>query len=479
VDSQSDPVGNHLHASPATPTRGQAPEVDRARYRSRRMEGRLACLLLTVLGSAQEPAFGSVDAVPAPAESIQLGTDLRLELVGGDVLVVRGAERLTVARTAPTGCVHAITRDENGTVFAGAENGLFVLDDRHLVLDPADVRDGVPPGAIRGVFADGKGRLWLCTDTAFAAMDVSFCFGRTFGAVDGVPAPPFRGVCDGGSGRVLLSTAAGVFAYTPDRGECPRARGGVVREELVASTTGTAAVRLGVDALGGATLRQRRRHHHLLEPLNGDTLRGLQPGTHVVEVHAVDRDLRRQLVAEYTVQVPLPLMLAPRVLPAVAAAAALLLFVLAFRTFDPRASLSRRIASSAGRAALLGVVALQLLAACLGYGRAWPFIGFSMYTETYRENSVLYRPHIVALRADGSRCPIDEAGVLQDGSWQMLAETLHGGDRACCEFLDHLDRCCVPGEAPFAGFLVGDGRIRLTADGPVDVAPTILVRWLR
>jgi hypothetical protein len=38
------------------PDKGPAPEVDRARYRSWRMEGRLACLLLTVLGSAQEPA---------------------------------------------------------------------------------------------------------------------------------------------------------------------------------------------------------------------------------------------------------------------------------------------------------------------------------------------------------------------------------------------------------------------------------------
>ncbi|HEU4418976.1 MAG TPA: hypothetical protein VFT55_08555 [Planctomycetota bacterium] len=445
------------------------------------MAGRLASLLLTVCVSAQEPPFASVDAVVAPVESIQLGPGLRLDLAGGDVLVVRGAERLTVARTAPTGRVNALTRDVNGTVFAGADTGLFVLDDGHLVLDPADVRDGVPPGAVRGVFADGKGRLWMCTDTAFAAMDVGFCYGRTFGAGDGLPAPPFRGVCDGGSGRVLLATAAGVFAYTPDRGEGPRARGGVVREQLKASTGAAAALRLDVDALGGATLRQRRRHHHLLEPVDGDELHGLRAGTHVVEVYAVDRDLRRELVAEYTVQVPLPQILDLRVLPAFAAVAGLLLFALAFCTADPRASLSRRVANAAGRAALLGVVALQLLAACLGYGRSWPFVGFSMYTETYRENAVLYQPRIVALRADGSHRVMQphEAGVFQDGYWQMLAEVVHGGDHARREFLGLLDCCRLPGEAPYAGYLLGDGRIRLTADGPFDVAPTIFVRWAR
>jgi hypothetical protein len=210
-------------------------------------------------------------------------------------------------------------------------------------------------------------------------------------------------------------------------------------------------------------------------------LRGLGPGRHVVEVHAVVRDLRRELVAEYAVTVPLRPALLPRVLLPLAAFAALLLFGLAWRWGDPAASAWRRTLRAAAQTLLLAVVALQLLAACLGYGRSWPFVGFSMYTETYGENAVLHRPRIVALRADGTARPLleREAGVVQDGYWQMLAEVVHGGDDAARAFLAQLDAVRAAGEPPYAGFELRDGRIRLTAHGPVDVAPTVLVRRTR
>ncbi len=441
----------------------------------------VALLLISAAVLAQEPAFVSVQSVSAPVERLELSPGVRLELAAGELTLVRGGEARPAARTSATGRVHAMTLDANGTLFAACDAGLFVLDAEHPVLDAADVRDGVPAGAPRSVFADGKGRLWLCSDREFGVMDVRFGFGRTFTAADGVPAPPFVRVADGGGGRVVLVTAAGAFAYTPDRGPPPRARNGVVRESVGASTDGVAAVTLDVEALGGAVFRQRRRHHHLLQPVDGGALRGLGPGRHVVEVHAVDRDLRRALAGEYTVTVPLPKALDPRVLPAAAAFAALLLFVCAWRCSEPAAARARRLAGAAGRTALLGVVALQLLAACLGYGRSWPFVGFSMYTETYRENAILHRPRIVALRADGSRRPLHEyeAGVMQDGYWQMLAEVVHGGDAAARAFLAQLDARHAGGEPAYSGFLLGDGRIRLTANGPVDVAPTVFVRWQR
>jgi hypothetical protein len=444
----------------------------------------LASLLLVASAHAQDPPFVALmTAAPVPGR-LDLLADLHLQREGFELFAVHRGERFVVPRTAPTGRVHAFTRDAGGTVFVGTDAGLFVLDAQHVVLDPADVRDGVPSGAVRGVYADGSGRLWLCTETAFGVVDPRFGHGRTFGAADGLPAGPFHGVSGGFTGTregVVLWTGDRPFAYTPDRGDGPRARGGVVRAELTASADGIAPFTLDVEALGGPTLRQRRRHHHLLQPVDGGALRGLGPGKHVVEVHAIDRDLRRALVAEYTVTVPLPKALDPRVLPVAAGAVALLLLAIAFRSGPRDAGIARRLVLAAARTALLLVVGLQLLAACLGYGRSWPFVGFSMYTETYRESSVLHRPRIVATCADGSPRPLHEheAGVVQDGYWQMLAEVVHGGGAAADAFLAQLRRRQPYGEQPYAGFVLGDGRIRLTADGPVDVAPTIFVRWPR
>src|SRR5436190_15740993 len=106
--------------------------------------------------AAREPAFVAVGAVPPPVTRIELAGDLRIELEDGELFALSGAGRGMVPRTAPTGRVHAVTRDGTGTVFVGTDAGLFVLDAEHLVLDPADVRDGVPAGALRGVLADGK-----------------------------------------------------------------------------------------------------------------------------------------------------------------------------------------------------------------------------------------------------------------------------------------------------------------------------------
>lgn len=455
----------------------------------------LAALDLTGPLAAQEGAAaaferlaaGASAAVAAPTR-LPLADGLVLELVAGDVVAVTPAGRRPLARSAPTGACRAFTRHPHGTVFVACERGLFVCDRDHLVLDGADLRDGVPPGAPVGVHCDAAGRVWLCTERAFGVVDARFGFGRTFGAADGVPPGPYLGVtatAGEGSAGLVLQTAMGAFAYRPDLGPPPRLVGDVMPattrrqiplRQVTASSDGTVPIALRAAASGGATLRQRNVHHHLLRPIDG-ALTGLRPGRHTVEVHAVDRDLRRTVVARYRVHVPLPTRFDPRTLLPLAFGAVLLVFGLAL--WSARATGWRRVIVAGVRTALVAVVGLQLLAATLGYGRSWPFVGFSMYTENWHEGDVLHRARIYALTAEGEwlRREPHAIGVIQDGYWQVLGEVVHGDDARRDELWHLVERSRQRDDPRFVGYVLADGRIRLTRNGPVYAAPTVMVHY--
>jgi hypothetical protein len=420
--------------------------------------------------------------VAPPRPLLVLSADVRLVLTSGELRLVTATEKRAVGCTRADGPgeVHAMAQSAFGTVFVAADHGLFVLDAAHPVLDPMDLRDGVPPGVPRSLLFDERGRLWLCTDEAFGVVDPRFGFGRTFGAADGVPAAPFTRLGQDAEGRILLAARDGTFAYQPDVGSPPwLAPTGAGPSTVVANEQGEVDLGLVVQARGGATLRQRRQHDHQLRAMQGSTLHGLRPGDHRVEVHALDRDLRRAIVTTVDVHVPLAPVFDARVLPAIAVAAALLLFVLALRAARAAPSPGRRLRMAASGSALVFVCGLQLLAAYLGYGRSWPFVGFTMYTHTWQENSILYKPQIEGLLADGTRVAgaEHEIGLLQDGYWQMLAEVVFGGEPAQRAFLQRWNAGRHAGLPRLAGFWLADGRIRLTAQGPVDAAPTVLVRY--
>ncbi|MBX3463829.1 MAG: hypothetical protein KF830_11725 [Planctomycetes bacterium] len=443
-----------------------------------RLLASLASLCAVATGRAQD--FVPTAAVVAPPAAVALGHDRRLELVDGSLWLSGADGRRPVGCTAAdgSGAVHALARHAHGTVFVAATRGWFALDAEHAVLDRMELRDGVPPGSPRGVGVDRAGRLWLCTDEAFGVVDPRFGFGRTFGAADGLPAAPFRGLELDAEGRVLLVARDGTFAYTPDQGPPPRRSDGQVpRVAVTASAAGEVELAVGVEGRGGVTLRQRRWHHHLLQAMPGQRLVGLRPGRHVVEVHAVDRDLRRAVVGIYDVRVPPPAAFDARVLPLLAGGGGLLLFLLAWWRPRPGLPARRRFALAMGNSALAMVCGLQLLAAWLGYGRSWPFVGFTMYTETWRQDDVLHKPRLVGLLADGTRVEgaAHEAGILQDGYWQMLAEVAHGDAAAHRALLQRWNAGRPAGLPRLAGFRLVDGRIRLSARGPVDVAPTVLV----
>jgi hypothetical protein len=265
----------------------------------------LACSLLPAqdFESTNEP-------LPPPfASTLDVGTGR------GTFAVVDGALRfrergdagagVEVAATTPCGRVHALTQVPSGTVVVACERGLFVCDVQHPVLDPADLRDGGPRGEVRSVVADATGRVWWCNEHELGVVDLRLRCGRRFTASDGLPPAPLQRVALGFDHRLVVVTANGTFGYRIDRG-APPALVGELPATVVANADGDATLPITVRARGGGTLRVRRKHHHMVQPLDGQLVRGLRPGRHVLEVRAFDRDLRCTVLGECTVDVPLP-----------------------------------------------------------------------------------------------------------------------------------------------------------------------------
>lgn len=436
----------------------------------------LALVAFAASLSGQARRFLPFDgAVPRAREQVVLGA-LSVERVDG-ALRLRERDEAS-SRPAPcthpegTGRVHALARTGFGQCVVAADNGLFVLDEAHPVADLADLRDGVPEGAVLGVVPRGDGRVFVCTSEIFACVDLRHGFGASFGGPEGAPPPPYLGLSAVGD-ELVLRTAAGDFSYVPDQGAPPRPAGDRVdRAELQVAYGDALPLSPPVTAAGRYQLRARRKHHHLLRPLVDGALPGLRPGYHTVEVYALDRDLRRREVGRYGVYVPLP----PRFSTAGLLAAGVGGLVVLAACAWPRRG-RRRVARAALRVGVVSVLGLQVLAALLGYGRSWPFMGFSMYTETYREGSLLYKPQVLGLRDDGGEVALSDwdLGLRQDGYWQVLSELAYGDEPLLQRHLD-----IVRSRRPryrVTGLRILDTRKRLTVDGPVDVAPVVVREW--
>jgi hypothetical protein len=421
----------------------------------------------------------------------------------GSELIARGSRlirrrdgvELELACTDPagTGEIRDMSRDPAGLVFVTADHGLFVLDADVDALDAVRLREGAPSGTPTSVFVDARRRVWIATDKELGAIDPSFYWGRTITREDGLPATsPYRVGGDPSgeraadhSGGLLVEAGGETWRYTPDRAAMPTLldveidgrpwQDGVqvVKEYgdgLRITARGTAA--------GGATYRYRIDGNHVWRALTGEPIEGLQPGSHALDLVALDRDLNRSAPARIQLSIAYPhyyekafVVRAAVLVVALAIVAALWL---AHRRYRGREAWSRGLVSAALALAIGG----QLLAGFVPHAKGWPFIGFSMYTNTYREDAIIYDGKLVGIEPDGSarKLSVYALGGAFDDRWDALWAIINGGDLAASQWMSAFN--AIHPSDPIAGLQVRADRRRLTSSGPVVIAPLILSSYV-
>ena len=115
--------------------------------------------------TSPDPGYLAVhDAAVGPDQTVWIATD------GGLAWLAAGSGGLRVSddRAGLPGInVFQVLADQNGSVWAGTEGGLYKLDnEKHVIAeyhhDPANAT-GLAPGPIRALFDGSRGRLWLGT----------------------------------------------------------------------------------------------------------------------------------------------------------------------------------------------------------------------------------------------------------------------------------------------------------------------------
>ncbi len=389
----------------------------------------------------------------------------------------------------PLGCtlaggpgeIHAVDKLPGGTTFIAAQRGLFALSADVKHLDPVELKDGAPAGAPLGIVAQGTDRLWIVTQSELGCIDTRQAFGRTVPAAE-LPGGPYSGLWAGNDGALHLGTSSGLFVYRPDQGSGPgisaltiNGQGHVPGKRIELDHGNPLVLQAQGQANGGATFRYRLQDQHRWTPLerSAETLAGLEPGNHKIYVSAFDRDLRRSAPAVVQVHVRYPAMLATNRLPLILLGVCSLLLVGflgcarklggGFARYK-RALLSCFLLILVGFQAVVGLV--------FPHGRSWPFVGFTMYTQSFEENQAIHHQKLYIRRVDGllRELPRLKQAYNEPQLRQALVPVAQGDAQAREQFLQLLNSHL---EASYAGFLVLDHRTRLTPAGPIPIAPIV------
>ena len=381
-----------------------------------------------------------------------------------------GPVELTCTDPDGTGRIHDVALDPAGLVFVAAERGLFVIDGRHDALDRVMLEEGAPRGTPHSVHVDAQRRVWLATDEGLGAIDPSFYWGRSV-APELLPGDgPYRFDVEGdvlrvhgGEGTRRYDTAAGQAARLMEVrvDGAPWGEGGAAverryREPIRVTAEG--------DGRGGATLRYRLDGHHVWRAFEGElVLDEVPPGDHRVDVIAIDVDLERSAPVSIPLRISYPFYYEKSFVLAVGSALAVVTVALflARSWRRGRGAVVRALVS----AALVLVIGVQVLAGLVPHNKAWPFVGFSMYSERYHAGDAIHKPVLVGLGPGGGRWTIapQSVGVAVDSPWQVLRPVIDGGERAFARPDRALPRALSQRE--IEGLQVQAERIRLTAEG--------------
>ena len=448
----------------------------------------LSCAAILALGApVQDPAWSTAkEPFPAPVLALVERPGSELRAAGDHLVRRRGGSDVALACTDPlgTGAIRGLALDPGGLVFVAAERGLFVVSADVGALDPVKLADGAPRGLPTSAFVDARRRLWIATEDEIGVVDPSFGWGRTMRRDDGLPGgPPYRLAADP-RGGLLVESAAGVHRYRPDQGPPPSITRLVVDGEAwdegkraTGDHGASFFVEAQADARGGATFRRRLDRHHIWRALDHETIGEIPPGSHALEVIAIDRDLRRSKPATVAIEIALP----PQYEKGFVLRVGLFLVAVVTGLFALRARRAGggreawiRAPISAAIAIALGV---QVLAGIVPHAKGWPFIGFSMYTNTYDENWVIYDGGVFGIEPGGTTRKLEYHGVVAfaDDRWQVIGPIIDGGPAFSRDWVERYN--ALHPAQKIVGLQARADRRRLTPDGPVEIAPLVFSSW--
>lgn len=394
-----------------------------------------------------------------------------------------------LAQAAPSTTLQLEVRQADGPRFFATPAGLAAAPAGGGEPDPLDLRDGAPRGRPLALRFDGEGRLWVLTARVLGVVDPGWLFGAT------VPATrpgPWTSWHWSGDDRVTLVGPRRRYTHLIDREPPPRfevlaVQGHPFEEGKVyrCGRDGLARLRLRIAAgeAGGARIRWRPADRHLWRPLSprqGQAVVGpFRPGRRRLVLAIWSADLRRGRTLAIPLDVPPPPGYGRRELLGLLTGGLVLVLVACLVAGRRRRAPGPWLGRSLIRAGGLSLILLQVTAALFPHARGWPFVGFTMYTETYGEGALIYRPVIEGIFAGGIRRALHptEGGIsVPFTSYRAIVPLVHGGPEALAAFVARY-RATHPPTPRLVGLRILQARTRLTADGPKPVASLVVARY--
>lgn len=464
---------------------------------------RLFALYLVLLGVLGTPASAQRDSawevhepgrLPAWAgearlEPLELSQELE-ERNGGELRLQEGRLlrrfqgqelELGCSAAAGAGVLRGLLADPFGLTFIAASNGLFVTSPESPVMAPVRLHEEAPRGAPSSMAFDGERRLWLTTEAGLGVIEPSHGYGRSLE----MPAPgPYR-LRARLPGAWLVDCGSEAWIYRLDQEPAPRLErvlsGGqeLLPDALLEITHGDSLeLECEASGAGGAVLRYALDGHHVWSRL-GDLGPDIEPGEHLLELRATDHELRSSPSFPLRVRVLYPFYYRSSFVIGLGLGLGALLFALLFararradRTWAQGLwpALPRAFVSTV----LILVIGLQLLAGAIPHGRGWPFIGYSMYTESRDLGHIAYNGAILGFGKRGVPLPLPlgTLGMAADNRWQILRPIL--SNKAVAREVMRTYNAKHPDWEQVVRLQVWAKRTEITPEGPLELAPLIL-----
>ena len=397
--------------------------------------------------------------------------------------------KLTPISQESTGQIHDLESDPGGVVYVIADNGIYISSPNSERLIQLKLKNGSPKGRPRSAHFDVRRRLWLATDEEFGVVDTRFFTGRVFTENDGLmPSLPI-GIMADKDNSLLFFTEKATYRYRLDTGHAPTISVATVNGQPYHSAKpiriqypGNLNLTLTGSGRGGVTFRvvPHERKRYRVKSVEGDTvsLGDFDPGIFDIAIVAVDRDLNESQPLFIKVHVQWPFYFHPRFLVGVGVSLAVLVFIVALVAAWKIGKHPKRYQLALVSALLLMWIGIQILAAIVPHARTWPIVGWSMYTSSRQEGSLVGPTVIEGITEDGHTFPIDAWQTYKIYPSQLIHPLVNYGRDAASSFLKSYND--QVGEKTLIGVQVRNKyRYALTNEGPVRVPPRVYMRFTK